>query len=85
MTDWYPTLLSLAGIESDSLGLDGVDQSAALFEGEDLTPREILVNELGTAGLDTYRGVIQNAQGIYSNIFDFIIGIFPLFHVSKAV
>ncbi len=81
LTDWYPTIAKMAEIEDQEDffdTLDGVDQFEALFQDSDgLTPRSILVNELGTAGLDTYRGVLQNAEGWkllrnprYSTVFD---------------
>lgn len=79
LTDWYPTIMSLAGIEQASTNdFDGVDQVDALFNDvQDAEPRDILVNELGLAGLDSFRGVVQNAQGWkllrnprYSTVFD---------------
>lgn len=79
LTDWYPTLVKLAGISDPSMAdLDGVDQMQALFNDDgNVTPRELLVNELGTAGLDSHRGVVQNGQGWkllrnarYSTVFD---------------
>ncbi len=48
----------------ENLNLDGVDQSEALFNNnQDVTPRSLVVNELGNAGISYYHGAIQNAEG----------------------
>lgn len=45
VTDWYPTLLKLAGAKVEQkLPLDGRDVSAVLTEGASLTEREVLIN-----------------------------------------
>lgn len=54
ITDWFPTILSLVGInlpvESD---LDGIDQSNIFFEENPIQKREKMVYGI----LDVYRGV----------------------------
>ena len=42
-TDWYPTILSLAGGDIPD-GLDGVDQSAMLLDGADSARDELVLN-----------------------------------------
>ena len=55
--------MSLAKAEADTEYLDGVDQSEALFQNNDVVPRTLMVNELGTAGIGDYRCAVQDVRG----------------------
>ena len=45
ISDWLPTLLSLAQAEASiPQNIDGIDQSSAIF-GDEPAPRNLLVNE----------------------------------------
>ncbi|MEM1444177.1 MAG: sulfatase-like hydrolase/transferase, partial [Verrucomicrobiota bacterium] len=48
--DLMPTMLSLAGIEQDSLALDGIDLSPVLLREEELGPRPLFWASLGNGG-----------------------------------
>ena len=68
LTDWYPTLLSLAGIDTTAADLDyldGVDQFKTLFQNvnPDVPPRDLVVNEIATAGIDDFRCAVQDVRG----------------------
>ena len=69
-TDWYPTILSLAGADIPD-GLDGVDQSAMLLDGADSARDELVMN------LDQYtpclfgRGAIRYYNLLAINVSKF--------------
>ncbi|HVJ47196.1 MAG TPA: arylsulfatase [Luteolibacter sp.] len=67
ISDWYPTLLGLAGASSEQkLPVDGSDISAAL-KGETIPNREIVINISPNAGAirsGDWKLVVKNGRGI---------------------
>ena len=48
ISDWFPTLLHLAGIETDDMKLDGYDMWATLTQGmfHNLDPKSISIFQI---------------------------------------
>ena len=62
ITDWFPTFLSLAGLENIPEDIDGVNQAEVLFSASELPPvrQEMIYNiratddAIGSAGAFRY-------------------------------
>ncbi len=61
ITDWFPTFLSLAGLENIPDDIDGINQVDVLFGESDLPPGVNFINILQTAFAPLF--FCQKSQG----------------------
>ena len=64
VSDWFPTILNLAGVTENFQNLDGVDQFQSLFEDKIDSPgRKMVVNEVDDGYFWGNRGAFQIEGG----------------------
>ena len=60
VTDWFPTLLSSAGLTPSSDDLDGIDQWEALLDDATPSPRQEMIYNIAKNGGNTSRDVLNH-------------------------